>query len=94
MRRAILILLLYKPVLDHGRCATGLGGIGVLALDLDGHALVLLQAAGQIRLLGRPGLLGLGKDVDMAGRVGILDRGGLVRFELLEVELLDEVGWR
>lgn len=68
------------------------GSGGVLALDLDGHALVLLQASGEVRLLGGLGGGGDGEGLDLALGVGLLDGGGLVGLELLEVELLDEVG--
>jgi hypothetical protein len=54
--------------------------------------LVLLEAAGEVGLLG--GLRGGGgaEGLDLADGVGVLDGGGLVGLELLEVELLDEVG--
>jgi hypothetical protein len=86
-----LLLLGLEPVGDLGGALDGLGG-GVLALELDGHALVLLQAAGEIGLLGGLGGLGQAEDLDLAFGVGLLDDGGLVGLELLEVELLDEVG--
>ena len=85
-----LVLLGLEPVGELG----GLGGSGgVLALDLNGHVLVLLEAAGEVGLLGGLGGLGGGKGLDLALGVGLLDGGSLVGLELLEVELLDEVGW-
>lgn len=84
-----LLLLGLEPVGESG----GLAGSGdVLALDLDGQLLVLLEAAGEVGLLG--GLRGGGgaEGLDLADGVGVLDGGGLVGLELLEVELLDEVG--
>jgi len=88
----ILLVLLDQPVLDDGLGAALGGGGGVLALDLDGHALVLLQRGRQVGLLGRGGGLGHGEGGHLAGGVGLLDGRGLVGLELLEVELLDEVG--
>lgn len=87
----LLLLLLDEPVLDDGG-GLGAGGTGLLALDLDGHALVLLEAAGEVGLLGGLGGLGQAEGGDVALGVGLLDGGGLVGLELLEVELLDEVG--
>ena len=69
------------------------GGGGVLALDLNGHALVLLEAAGEVGLLGGHGGLWRGENLDLALGVAGLDGGSLVGLELLQVELLDEVGW-
>jgi hypothetical protein len=84
-----LLLLLDKPVLDNG----GLAGSEALgSLNLDGQCLVLLEAGGKVGLLGGLGGLGEGEGGDLADGVGLLDGGGLVGFELLEVELLDEVG--
>ena len=65
---------------------------GGLALDLDGHALILLQGAGEVGLLGGGGGLGGGEGLDLTLGVGVLDGSGLVGLELLQVELLDEVG--
>jgi hypothetical protein len=88
---SVLILLLgLEPVGQGG----GSGGCaGILALNLDGEALVLLQAAGQIGLLGGGGGLGGGEDLDLAVGVGGLDGGELVVLDALEVELLNEVGY-
>ena len=85
----LLLLLLDEPVLDDGRLA---GGSSLLSLNLDSHGLVLVQARGQVSLLGRLGGLGQGKGGDLADRVGLLDRRRLVGLKLLEVELLNEVG--
>lgn len=84
-----LLLLGLEPVGESSGLA---GGGDVLALDLDGQLLVLLEAAGEVGLLG--GLRGGGgaEGLDLADGVGVLDGGGLVGLELLEVELLDEVG--
>lgn len=63
----VLILLLNQPVLDGGG---GLAGVGtLLTLDLDGHALVLLQGGGEVGLLGRLGSLRLAECEDVALRV-------------------------
>lgn len=93
--RLVLSLLLVnlglEPVGQSGAGGAVDGG-GVLALDLDGHALVLLEVVGEVGFLGR--LRGLGGDegLDLADRVGVLDGRDLVGLELLEVQLLDEVG--
>lgn len=91
---SLILLLSLEPVSDLRGARGGLGR-GVLALNLDGHALVLLQAASEVGLLRGGGGLGGAEGLDLALRVGLLDGGGLVGLELLEVELLDEVGcWR
>lgn len=90
MVRLLLVLLNHEPVVLDGLAVGGSGG--VLALDLDSHALVLLQAGGEVGLLGRLGGGGDGEGLDLALGVGLLNGGGLVGLELLEVELLDEVG--
>lgn len=87
----LLILLGLEPVGNLGG-ASALGG-GVLALNLDRHALVLLQVAGKVGLLGGGGGLGDVEGLDVALGIGLLDDGGLVGLELLEVKLLDEVGY-
>jgi len=87
----LLNLLGLEPVLNNGG-GTGLGGGGIGTLDIDGHVLVLLEAAGEVGLLGGDGGLGEVEDLDVAFGVGFLDDGGLVGLELAEVELLDEVG--
>ena len=83
--------LCLEPVGKGGR---GTGGLGrsVLALDVDSEALVLLKVAGEVGLFGGFGRLGEGEGLDLANGVGLLDGGNLVSLELLEVELLDEVG--
>lgn len=86
----LVILLLDQPVLDNR--GGGARGSGLLALNLDGHGLVLLQAAGEVGLLGRLGGLGGGEGLDLTDGVGLLDGSGLVGLELLQVELLDKVG--
>lgn len=59
----LLLLLLDKPVLDDG--GGGAGGDGLLALDLDGHVLVVLQVAGEVGLLRGLGSLGGGECGDL-----------------------------
>lgn len=86
-----LLLLGLEPVGKGGGGAGGLLG-DVLALNLDGHALVLLEVAGEVGLLGGLGGLGDGKGLDLADRVRLLDGGDLVGLELLQVQLLDKVG--
>lgn len=85
----LLVLLLHQPVLDDGRRRVGRHAL--VALHLDRHRLVLLQARGEVGLLGRGGRLGHGERGDLADGVGVLDGRGLVGLELLEVELLNEV---
>lgn len=87
----LLLLLGLEPVGKGGGGAGGLRG-DILALNLDGHALVLLEVASEVGLLGGLGGLGDGKGLDLADGVGLLDGGNLVGLELLEVQLLDEVG--
>jgi hypothetical protein len=85
----LLLFLLNEPVLNHG----GLAGSGaLLALDFNDHLFIFLQAGGKIGLLRRLGGLGQLEDGDLTDGIGLLDGDGLVRLELLEVELLDEVG--
>lgn len=84
-----VLLLSLEPVGKLGGLA---GGGSLLALDLDGHVLVLLEAAGKVGLLGGCGGLGGVEDLNLTLRVGGLDGRDLVGLELLEVELLDEVG--
>lgn len=79
-----------EPVGKGG--GTGSLGGGVLALNIDGEALVFLEVAGEVGLFGGLGRLGEGEGLDLADGVGLLDGGDLVGLELLEVELLDEVG--
>lgn len=86
----LVILLLNQPVLNDG--GGGAGGNSLLALDLDGHGLVLLQAAGEIGLLGGLGGLGDREGLDLTDGIRVLDGGGLVSLELLQVQLLDKVG--
>ena len=85
----VILLLVDQPVLDDSG-----GGVridGLLALNLDRHGLVLLQAGGEIGLFGGLGCLGEAECGDLADGIGVLDGSGLVCLELLEVELLDEV---
>lgn len=86
----LLLLLLNEPVLDNGGGGSGIGTL--LAFDLDGHVLVLLQAGGKVGFLRGLGGLGEVEGSNLADSIGLLDGGRLVRLELLEVELLDEVG--
>lgn len=88
----LVILLSLEPVRGLGGTGGGLGG-NVLALNLDGHSLVGGEVAGEVGLLGGNGGLGLVEGLDLANGVRGLDGGGLVGVELLEVQLLDEVGW-
>lgn len=87
----LLLLLGLEPVRQLGSAGGGLGG-SVLAFDLDGKGLVLLEAVGEVGLLGGSGGLGHGEDLDLALGVGLLDCGDLVGLELLKVEFLDKVG--
>ena len=72
----VVLLLVDQPVLDDS------GGLvrsdGLLALHLDRHGLVLLQAGGEIGLFGGLGGLGEAECGDLADGVGVLDGGGLV----------------
>jgi hypothetical protein len=88
---SLTLVLLDEP---RGLLGGGGDGTGLLALNLDGHVLVLLEGAGEVGLLGGSGGLGDGEGLDLALGVGVLDGGGLVGLELLEVELLDKVGCR
>jgi len=85
----LTLILLDEPVLDGSRSTAD---DALVALDLDGHALVVLQRVGEVSLLWRLGRLGRCEGLDLTDSVGILDGGGLVGLELLEVELLNEVG--
>ena len=85
-----LLLLGLEPVRENSSTRGRLGG--VLALNLNSHALVLLQVAGKVGLFGGLGGLGDVEDLDLAIGVGLLDGGGLVGLELLKIKLLDEVG--
>lgn len=91
-KKGLSLLLLLKPV-PRGRLPAGAGGGRLAALDIDGHALVLLERRREVGLLGGGGGLGGREGLDVALGVGGLQGGGLVGLELLEVELLDEVGW-
>lgn len=86
-----ILLLVDQPVLHNSRGGTGLSAL--LTLDLDGHALVLLERGGQLGLLGRLGGLGLVEGEDVALRVRLLDNWCLVGLEFFEVEFLDEIGY-
>lgn len=88
----LILLLLDQPILNDG--GGGAGGNGLLTLDLDGHALVLLQATGEVGLFGGLRGLGGGESLYLANGVGLLDGCGLVSLQLLEIQLLDEVGCR
>lgn len=86
----VILLLVNQPVLSDGG---GLAGVGtLLALDLDGHALVLLQGGGKVGLLGGQGGLRLLELKDVALGVVGLECWCLVGLELFQVKLLDEVG--
>lgn len=88
---SLLFGLGLEPVGKGGGTGGGLGR-GVLALDVDGEVLVFLEVAGEVGLFGGLGRLGEGEGLDLADGVGLLDGGDLVGLELLEVELLDEIG--
>lgn len=89
---SLVFLLGLEPVGEGG--GTTLAGLGgILAFNLDGHVLVLLQVAGEVRLFGGGGGLGHGEGLDVAISVGLLDGGGLISPDLLQVEILDEVGY-
>jgi hypothetical protein len=77
----LVLLLGLEPVGNDG--GAGGGSDGVLALNLDGHALVLLQAAGEVGLLRGGGGAGEAEGLDLALGVGGLDGRGLVGLELL-----------
>lgn len=85
----LVLLLGLKPVSNLG--GTGLGR-AVLALNLNGHALVLLQVAGEVGLLWGGRCLGDVEGLDVTLSIGLLDGGDLVGLELLQIKLLDEVG--
>jgi hypothetical protein len=86
----VVVLLLDQPVLGDGG---GLAGFStLLTLDLDRHALVLLQGGGEVGLLGGQGSLGLLELEDVALGVVGLDCWYLVGLEFFQVKLLDEVG--
>lgn len=87
----LLLFLSLEPVGQLSNTGGRLSG-RILALDLNGHGLVGLQAIGEVGLLGRGRSLGHGENLDLALGVGLLDGGDLVGLELLEVELLDKVG--
>lgn len=85
-----LLLLSLKPVRNNSRSLRSL--CGILALNFNSHALVFLEVASQISLLGGLGSLGQGEGLNLAVRVRGLDNGSLIGLELLKVKLLDEVG--
>lgn len=91
MSVVILVLLLDQPILNSGGGA-GLAISTLLALDLDGHALVLFERRGKVGLLGRLGDLGLVEGEDVALCIGLLDCWCLVGLEFFEVEFLDKIG--
>lgn len=82
-------LFLLKPALLNRGGLTS----GSLALNLDGLALVGLQTAGKIGLLGGLGRLGGDELLDVGLSVTGLDGLGLVGAELLEVQVLNRVGY-
>lgn len=87
-----LILLLGLEPVGQGGGSTGSLGSGILALNLDGHGLVLLEAAGEVALLRGLGGGWGGEGLNLADGVGLSDRRDLVGLQLLEIELLDEIG--
>lgn len=88
----LLILLSLEPVGNLGGAGRLSGG--VLTLDLNGHALVLLQVASEVGLLGGSGGLGDAESLDVALGIGLLDDGDLVGLELLKVKLLNKIGYK
>jgi hypothetical protein len=85
----LLLNRLLEPVLLHGRRA-GLS----LALNLGHLALVGLELAGNVGLLGGGGSGGDAELLHVALGVRGLEGGRFVGFQLLEVEVLDDVGWK
>lgn len=86
------LLLLLEPVPSRSLLPAGAGSGRLGALDVDRHVLVLLERGREVGLLGGGGGLGGGEDLDVGIGVAGLEGRGLVGLELLEVELLDEVG--
>lgn len=86
----LTLVLLDEPVLDS---SGGAADNTLVALDLDSHGLVVLQRVGEVSLLWGLGRLGRCECLDLADGIGVLDGGGLVGLELLEVEFLNEVGY-
>lgn len=86
----LVLVLLDQPVLHDGGGLSGSGAL--LALDLDGHALVLLERGGEVGLLGGLGGGGLLEGEDLALGIVLLDGWYLVGLKFFEVEFLDEVG--
>lgn len=72
----LLGLLGLEPVFDGGGTGSASGGIS--ALNLDSHALILLEAAGEISLLGGQGGLGDVEDLNVGIGIALLDDGSLV----------------
>jgi hypothetical protein len=85
-----LLLVLLEPVLLDG---SGLAS-GGLALDLNLLALVGGELTSEVGLLGGGRGLGESELLDVLVGVTGLDGGGLVGLELLEVEVLDRIGWK
>lgn len=84
-----LLLWLLEPILLGDSSGTSLG----LSLDLNGGILVCLQLLGDISLLWGSWWLRWVELEDGALGVGGLDGGWLVGLELLEVKVLDEIGY-
>lgn len=87
----LFLVLVDQPILDKGGGRLSVGA-RALALDVDGDGLVLLEAGGQVGLLGRGGRLGHAERGHVAVGVRVLDGRRLVGLELAEVDVLDEVG--
>jgi hypothetical protein len=85
-----MLLLLQQSILKPVELLLR-GAVRSLALDLHRAGLVRLQLVRDISLLGGLGRLGRAPFQDVALGVAGLDRRRLVRLELLEVEVLDEV---
>lgn len=81
------LFLLEPALLNRGGLTSG-----SLALNLDPLALVGLQTAGEIGLLGGLGRLRGGELLDVGLSVTGLDGLGLIGAELAEVQVLNGVG--
>ena len=82
-----LVLLLEPVLLGQHSVVLALG-----ALNVDCLCLVCLELVRDVGLLGGSGGLGDSELLDVALGVGGLDGGRFVGFQLLEVQVLDDVG--
>lgn len=90
MSGVLLLWLLLEPMLLSDWGGTGIG----LTLQLDNLGLVILKLVGDVALLWRLWGLWCGENLDVADAVAGLDWGWLVGLELLEVQVLNEIGYR